>query len=137
MNMHPYLFFDGQCEQAFRYYAEVLGGELGELHRFGEAPPGNEMPGTDPDGVMHMQVKIGDWLLMGSDCPVGSFAPMAGVQLSLNVDSIDEAERVYAALVDGGEIQMPLQETFWAQRFGALVDRFGIAWMVNCDMPTP
>lgn len=140
MKINPYLFFDGQCEAAFTFYAECLGGKL-ELMRYADAPEspdstcaGMELPNEYRQRIMHACLTLGEQRLMASDSPPS--APGEGIKgcsITLNVDSISEAERLFAALADQGQVQMPLAETFWAVRFGTLLDRFGVSWMVNCE----
>lgn len=132
MKLTPYLFFDGNCKEALEFYAEALGGEIIALLKFSEAPPEEECSSAMKDMVMHAQLKVGDQLLMASDAPKNYCAPQ-GLSISIGVDTPEEAERVYAALAEGGSVQMPMEETFWAKRFGVLSDRYGIPWMINCD----
>ncbi|WPC04894.1 VOC family protein [Pseudomonas benzenivorans] len=133
MNINPYLTFDGDCEAAFGFYAQCLGGTLQALLRFGETPAGAEVPADCRDKVMHACLMWGDQALMGSDChPTQPYEPIRGCWVTLHPDSVAEAERIFAALGEGGSVQMPLQQTFWAERFGMLVDRFGVPWMINC-----
>ena len=134
MKAHPYLNFGGDCGDAFRFYQQVLGGKL-EVMTFADAP----MPGTPPgwdDRVMHACLMTGDVVLMASDAPPEHFSRPAGMYVSLHVDDVAEAERVWAAFAQGGTVAMPLEKTFWAERFGMLSDRFGTPWMINCT-PTP
>lgn len=133
MKMTPYLMFDGRCESAFRFYADCLGGRIESLVRYADAPPDGQLPHAVPERVMHMRLEVEDWVLMGSDTPSGGGQPAGGILLNLAVESPARAEAVFAALGEGGEVRMPLQATFWAERFGMLVDRFGIPWMVGCE----
>ncbi len=134
MQITPYLTFDGQCEAAFTFYAGCLGTPLQALMRFSEAPDSEQMPPHNPQHIMHARLALGDQALMGSDTCAGQpYEGVRGCSVSLNVDSITEAERLFSALGEGGSVQMPLQQTFWAVRFGMLVDRFGVPWMVNCE----
>lgn len=135
MPFHPYRFFSGgTCREAFTRYQEIFGGDL-EIMSFADAPPG-EAPDIDqPDLVMHAALTFGDHLLMGSDDPTGDGGPVAGVAIHYTAADADEAERVFGALADGGVEEMPLEETFWAPRFGACVDRHGTSWMVSVDPP--
>ena len=136
MKINAYLMFDGQCEAAFNFYAECLGGKLERLMRYAEAPDNacGELPAEYQQRVMHACLSVGDQLLMASDnAPPYVYEGIKGCSISLNVDSIAEAERLFAALAERGEVQMPLQETFWAARFGMLTDQFGVSWMVNCE----
>lgn len=140
MKIHAYLFFDGQCADAMNFYAQSLGGEL-SLMRFGDNPDyGNEVSAEHRERILHACLMVGDEVLMASDTMpdqgCGGASEVQGIKgcsMSLQVGSIAEAERVYAALVVGGQAQMPLQQTFWAVRFGTLEDRFGVSWMVNCE----
>lgn len=134
MLINPYLTFDGQCGPAFQFYAKVLNGNLEALFTFAESPAEGDVPEDFRDKIMHARLAVGDQVLMGSDCPPQvPYRGISGVSISINVDRIAEAERVFNALADGGQVQMPLAQTFWAARFGLLVDRFGVSWMVNCE----
>ena len=131
--INPYLHFNGTCEEAFKAYEKILGGKIGMISRFSEAPP--EM-GSDPafgDKIMHIRMAIGSSMLMGSDAPASRFKTPQGFSVSVNTDDPAEADRIFAGLAEGGRVDMPIQQTFWAQRFGMCVDRFGIAWLVNCE----
>lgn len=126
-----YLFFDGTCEQAMRFYADVFGGEVGDIMRNGDMPdPDSRMPGGD-DLVMHMNIRIGGVTIMASDAPEGGHNKPQGFDIHMECDSLPEAERVFATLSEGGEVKMPLEPMFWAERFGALVDRWGVPWMIS------
>jgi PhnB protein len=135
MKMNPYLTFNGTCKEAFSVYAEVLRGQIAMMMTYADAPA--EMPVTPAsrDKVMHARLMIGDQVLMGSDAPEGRYQPPQGVSVSINVDTPAEAERIYAALAEKGTVCMALQETFWAERFAMFSDRFGTAWMINCEKP--
>ncbi|WP_394236618.1 VOC family protein [Pseudomonas anguilliseptica] len=134
MKIHAYLIFDGQCEAAFNYYAECLGGSL-ELMRFGESPEAGNVPEQFHGRVMHVCLTMGDQLLMASDTfPGMPYEGIKGCSISLQVDNVPEAERLYKALSAGGSVQMELQQTFWATRFAMFTDRFGVSWMINCDI---
>lgn len=134
MNFFPYLFFRGQCKEALEFYARLFDGEIIVLSTFAEAPAEEDMPAEVGDQVMHAQLKVGNQIFMASDAPK-NFQPAQGFNISIGVDTPDEAERIYKALSEGGEVTMPMEETFWAQRFAMFTDRFGIPWMVNCDKP--
>ncbi|WP_434676406.1 VOC family protein [Pseudomonas sp. D3-10] len=132
MKIIPYLTFDGRCKEAFALYKEVLGGELFSMS-FADAPEDVGMP-KDPNLIMHACLTVGDFSLMASDCsPCQPFSKPQGVSVSLNVDSAQEAERLFKGLSEGGQVQMPLAQTFWAERFAMFEDRFGVAWMVNFE----
>jgi PhnB protein len=131
MSFSPYVFFSGNCAEAFRHYHEVLGGEL-EVMTFADLPEGEEsMPGAEPHHVMHAAVTVGTGVLMGSDDPTGDNGPKTGVAVAYTAPDIAEAERVFDALLDGGEVQMPFGPTFWSTGFGAGLDRYGVSWMID------
>jgi len=132
MKMHAYLMFDGQCEAAFKRYAEIFGGNL-EMMRYADSPEDMEVPVEYQQRVMHVCLTVGDQLLMASDnLPQYPYEGIKGCSVSLQVDNVPEAERLYEALSAGGSVQMELQATFWATRFAMLTDRFGVSWMINC-----
>ena len=132
MKMHAYLMFDGQCEAAFNRYAEVFGGKL-EMMRYADSPEDMEVPAEYQQRVMHVSLTVGEQLLMASDnLPQYPYEGIKGCSVSLQVDNVPEAERLYEALSAGGSVQMELQATFWATRFAMLTDRFGVYWMINC-----
>lgn len=133
MILNPYLSLNGQCAAAFKFYERALRGKLEMLQTFGETPSAEHVPPEGRDRIMHARLAVDNWVLMGSDNLPGQDEPVSGFSLSLNVADPAEAERVFNALADGGEVRMPLQETFWAARFGMLVDQFGVPWMVNCE----
>jgi PhnB protein len=130
MQVQPYLMFEGCCEEAVEFYREALGAEVTMLMRFKESPdPGMCSPGT-LDKVMHMSFRIGDTTLLASDGRCTGQPNFQGISLSLTVPNDAEAERRFASLADGGQVQMPLTKTFFSSRFGMVVDRFGVAWMI-------
>lgn len=132
MKINAYLMFDGQCEAAFNFYAKTLGGTL-ELMRFGESPDAKEIPAEFHQRVMHACLSVDDQVLMASDTlPQYPYQGIKGCSISLQLDNLPEAERLYAALSAQGSVQMALQQTFWATRFAMLTDRFGVSWMINC-----
>jgi len=133
MNVQPYLHFDGRCEEAIEFYCRALGARLEMLMRYRDnpvpPPPGMVLPGME-DKVMHASFRLGDSVIMASDDCTRTQVSHQGFQLSLGVVDASEAERCFAALVDGGQVKMPLMPTFFAASFGMLVDRFGVSWMV-------
>lgn len=133
MKMNPYLLFNGNCKQAFQFYAKVLNGKIAGMTTFGEAPAEMQTQPQWRDKVMHAWMTFGDNVLMASDAPPDHAEPMQGISISLNVDTAEEAERIWKAFAEGAQIKMALQQTFWALRFGMLVDRFGTPWMINCE----
>jgi PhnB protein len=135
MQLNPYLNFKGQCEEAFKFYEQVLGGKIEAMMRFAESPMADHVPAEQRNAIIHARLSVGDQLLMGSDAPPEHFSEPHGFAVSLSIDQPAEAERVFHALADGGSVEMPIQETFWAQRFGMLRDRFGTPWMINCERP--
>ena len=130
MQLAPYLFFDGNCEEALAFYAKVLGGKVSAINRFGDSPLGEKMPPEHRDRIMHATFEADGMTLMASD---GSEAAgeMSRVSLSLATSDREEGARVFGALAAGGTITMPYTKQFWGASFGMLVDRFGVRWMVN------
>ncbi len=135
MTLHTYVNFAGRCAEAFRYYEQHLGGRIGMMMTHGQAPDQSQARPEWKDAVLHARIAIGGTELMGADIPTAE--PMRSAYLSLGVDSDAEAERVFAALSDRGRILMPIQETFFASRFGQVQDRFGLNWMVLHERPMP
>lgn len=132
MKINAYLQFDGQCKRAFEFYQQCLGGEL-ETMTHAETPMGDNVSDAWRDRIMHARLVIGDQVLMGSDLPPDSHEQHGGFSVALQVDDPQEADRIFHALAENGTIDMPIGETFWAKRFGMLVDQFGVPWMINCD----
>jgi len=133
MGVQPYISFNGNCEEAINFYKDVLGGEILYIQRYGESP----MKGMGPnDNVMHCTLQIGDTQIMACDNPEGQ-AAATGSNISLAIGSNDPAgaEAMFEKMSDGGNITMPMAQTFWAERFGMLTDKFGINWMFNVDTP--
>jgi PhnB protein len=129
----PYLVFNGQCEAAFKLYEKVLGGKIESTFTFGDSPMAQQAPPDWGNKIMHARMTIGNSVLMGSDAPPERYQPPQGFSLSASTKDPAEAERMFNELAAGGKVEMPLQKTFWALKFGMLVDRFGIPWMVNCE----
>lgn len=132
MELGPYLNFDGQCAAAFERYAEVLGGRIEMMQTHGESPMKAHVPAEWHDKVIHARLALADGVLMGSDTPPAHYSPPQGIHASISVPALAEAERIFMALAESGQITMPFQKTFWSSGFGMLTDRFGIPWMVNC-----
>ena len=137
MEIKPYLFFDGQCEAAFNFYAKCLGGNITFSMKYGDSPGCETLTPEARDRIMHATLTIGDKLLMASDCPVGRYEKPQGFSISLDYDTTEEAERVFGELSEEGQIHMPMGATFWAIRFGMVTDRFGTPWMVGCNKGQP
>jgi PhnB protein len=130
MLVQPYLFFEGRCEEALAFYRGALGAEVTMLMRFRESPdPGMVAPGTG-DKVMHASFRIGETTVLASDGRCQGAPSFQGFALSLTVPNEAEAERLFGALGDGGQVQMPMTKTFFSPRFGMVADRFGVSWMV-------
>ena len=134
MQVQPYLFFDGRCEEAIQFYRTALGAELGMLMRFKDSPepqqPGMVPPGSE-NKVMHSCFKLGDQRVMASDGRNEGKPNFQGFALSLAAKDEAEADKLFAALGEGGQVQMPLTRTHFAARFGMVADRFGVSWMVH------
>jgi PhnB protein len=128
-----YLSFKGDCEAAFRFYAQCLGGEVGALFRYGGSPLEGSAPADWSEKIMHGSLTVGGHVLMGADVTPDRYEEPKGVSLSIQIASTDEAERIFRELARDGRIVMPLEKTFWAARFGIVVDRFGIQWLINCE----
>jgi PhnB protein len=135
MKSNTYLFFDGRTEEAFKFYQSVLGGKV-DVFRFKDSPMKDQVRAEFQNNVMHAELNVDNVRLMGSDGMPGKPPPQPqGFDVCLRVESDTEAERIYAALSEGGRVAMPMAETFFAHRFGSLVDRFGVPWMVLHEKP--
>lgn len=137
MKLHPYLNYGGNCAEAFRFYEENLGGKINFMMTFAQMPDPKQIPPGMENGVLHTSMQLGETVIMASDVPPERFQPMRSAYLSLSVDNDEEAERIYKLLEDGGEIFMPIQETFFATRFAMLRDKFGTSWMIVHNRPMP
>ncbi len=135
MKLNTYLSFNDECEAAFKFYEQCLGGKIESMMTYAGSPMAEQTPPEKLDKIMHASLIVGDTVLMGSDAPPNYFEKPQGFSVSLVFTDPDEAERIFSALAENGTVQMPIQETFWAARFGMLVDRFGTPWMINCDLP--
>jgi len=133
MQMTTYLSFRGQCEEALQCYEATLGGRVGPIFRYNGTPLASQVPADWQDKVMHTSFVIGDQVLMAGDVAPEQYEEPKGISLSLQMKDPSEAERVFTELARNGRIVMPLEKTFWAARFGMLIDRFGIPWLINCD----
>ncbi len=132
MAFHPYLNFGGNCREAFTRYQQIFGGEL-VLLPMSDMPSDQPLPPDQADLIMHGALTFDGHLLMASDDPTGNFAGVRGMYVNYTVADPAEAERVFEALAEGGQVTMPMAETFWSPRFGMCVDRFGTPWMVNAE----
>ena len=133
MQLNPYLTFDGSCEEAFKFYAKLLGGEIKAIFPYEGTPAAEHVPAGWHNKIMHATLDIGGQSLMGSDAYAEHYHKPQGFSVSLSIGKVAEAERVFAGLSECGKVRMPLQQTFWAARFGMVTDRFGIPWMINCE----
>jgi PhnB protein len=134
MQLNAYLNFAGDCAAAFKVYEKCFGGKIVALQTHGESPMADQVPPEWRSKVLHAHLDLGGGaVLMGSDAPPDRYLKPQGFSVSVTVDKPAEAERIFAALAEKGAVPMPIQQTFWAARFGMVVDRFGIPWMVNCN----
>jgi PhnB protein len=133
MQLNPYLFFDGQCEAAFKFYEKCLGGKITAMLVHEGTPAAEHVPPEHRNKIMHARLVVGDQVLMGSDAPPDHRQKPQGFSVTLGIDKPADAERIFHALAEGGNVTMPIAETFWANRFGMLVDKFGTPWMINCE----
>jgi PhnB protein len=132
--LNPYLFYNGNCEAAFKFYEKVLGGKIEFMMRADEAPADMKPEPGFEKKIMHARMTIGSQILMASDAPPGHFRAPQGFAVSLTVTDLAEAEKTYKALAEGGAETMPFSKTFFSKGFGMCVDQFGTPWMVNCPL---
>jgi PhnB protein len=133
MFVNPYLNFNGNCEEAFRYYEKARGGKIEAMLPHEGTEAAQHVPAEWRKKIIHARLKLGDTLLMGADAPPGRYSEPKGMSVSLQVKTPAEADRAFHALAEKGTVQMPIAKTFFSERFGMVVDRFGIPWMVNCE----
>lgn len=132
MQINPYLSFRGDCEEAFTFYERCFGGRLGGLFRYAGSPMADQAPDDWSDKIMHGSVTLPGLELSGADVVPERYQEPKGFSLSVQLAKTEEAERIFRELAAGGQVLMPLEKTFWAERFGMVVDRFGIPWLINC-----
>jgi len=139
MYVQPYLYFDGRTEEALKFYEKAVGAKIGFLMRFAEAPPMDPSntegcaggpPPNSAEKIMHCSFHVGDTEIMASDGMCAGKATFAGISLAVQADTVDQAKKYFAALGEGGQVQMPLTATFFAETFGMVADKFGVSWMV-------
>ena len=135
MQLNPYLAFNGQCETAFKFYEQCLGGKITFMLTYGDSPMAAQTPPEGRNRILHASLAVGDTTLAGADAPPDHYRKPQGFCVTLNLKNPAEADRIFHALAENGTVQMPLQPTFWADSFGMLIDRFGIPWMINCGKP--
>jgi PhnB protein len=133
MKLNSYLTFNGQCETAFKFYEQCLGGKIIAMLTHGDSPIAKQVPSEWHNKILHASLTVGDQVLMGSDAPPEHYEKAKGFSVAIGIASVAEAERIFHTLAEQGTVQMPIQETFWAVRFGMVVDRFGVPWMINCQ----
>jgi PhnB protein len=132
MRLNPHLQFDGNCEAAFKFYEQCLGGKIVVMMTYGESPLGEPMGTEWRKKILHATLAVGSYLLQGADVPPNSYQKPQGFSVMVNIEDASEAERIFSSLSHDATVQMPLQDTFWAKRFGMLIDQFGTPWTVNC-----
>ncbi len=135
MQLNPHLAFNGQCEAAFNFYAKCLGGKIETMMTYSDSPMAEQFGAAMRGNVIHATVAFGAQRLTGGDVPPDSYQKPQGFSVLLNLDDAADADRIFKALAENGVVQMPVQETFWALRFGMCVDQFAIPWMINCGKP--
>jgi PhnB protein len=133
MQLNAYLSFNGNCEEAFKFYEKALGAKIEGMMTHAGSPMASQTPANWQNKIMHARLTVDGQVLMGSDVPPDKYQLPKGVSITLSTKKVEEAERIFQALSDNAKVEMPLQETFWAVRFGMLRDRFGIPWMINCE----
>jgi PhnB protein len=133
MQLHPYLTFKGDCEEAFKSYADIFGGSIQSMMPYEGSPAADHAPAEWGSKILHATMTIGDTVVMGSDAPPEHYSAPNGIAISINITDPADAERIFNSLAEKGKVTMPLEKTFWAERFGMLTDRFGTPWMVNCE----
>ena len=136
MEMTAYLSFKGNCEAAFKFYEQCLGARPGSIFRYGGSPMAGQVPPDWSDKVMHGSVTVGGQVIMAADVMPDQYEEPKGFSLSLQMKSVDDAERIFRELARDGRVVMQLEKAFWADRFGMVVDRFGIPWLINCEGAT-
>jgi PhnB protein len=133
MKINPYLNFNGECEAAFKFYEQVFGGKITFIMSFADSPAAEMAPPDARHLIMHATLAIGDQTLQASDSLPGQYEPPQGIHISIHLKEVSQGERIFKALSEDGTVQMAFQQTFWAERFGVCVDRFGIPWLINCE----
>lgn len=137
MQINPYLHYDGNCEEAFKFYEKAIGAKIDVIMHVEGSPAAEHMPPSMAKKVLHGQINIGGEVIMASDSPPDYFEKMQGFSVSLHAQSTAEGEKLFNALADGGEVKMPFAATFWSKGFGMCVDKFGVPWMVNTAQDCP
>jgi PhnB protein len=133
MQLVTYLNYNGQCKEAFEFYADVLGGKIESMFPYAGSPAEAQAPAGWGDKIMHARLTVGDATLMGADGPPQHYAAPTGFAVTIQLKDRNEGERIFNRLAEGGTVQMPFEQTFWAAGFGVCADKFGVPWMVNCE----
>ena len=133
MQLNPYLNFNGKCEDAFKFYEECFGGTLQFKMTWGESPMSDQAPSEWRGKIIHATLSVGETVLQGADSLPDQYEEPRGISVTISVNNLADAERIFRSLSEGGKVTMPLQKTFWSPGFGMLVDRFGIPWLINCE----
>jgi PhnB protein len=133
MHLSPYLMFNGNCEEALKFYEQALGANIKAVMKNEGTPAAEHVPPEWLDKVLHTTFSVDDNVLMASDAPPGHYAPPQGISIALGLNDSARGEEIFNKLAEGGTVQLPYSATFWAKGFGMCVDRFGIPWMVNCE----
>jgi PhnB protein len=133
MEFTPYLMFNGDCEAAFKFYEQLFGGKIESMMTHAGSPAEQHVPAEWRNKILHARLSIKGQALMASDAPPGHYNKPQGFSVAVQIDKIEDAERIFNGLAEKGNVQMPLEKTFWAERFGMVVDRFGTPWMINCE----
>jgi PhnB protein len=135
MQVNAHLNFNGRCEEAFKFYQQCFGGVIQTMLTYADTPAAYQVPPELQSKIIHATLNLGETMLMGADAPSERYEQPRGFSVALQISDPSQAEKVFRELSEGGTVQLPLQETFWAARFGMLVDRFGVPWMINCGKP--
>jgi PhnB protein len=135
VKINPHVAFNGQCQAAFEFYARCLGGRIVTMLTYGSSPMAGQTAPELQGKIVHATLALGDTVVYGADVPPEHYRPLQGFHLTLGVQDPAEAERVFHEFAEGGKVEMPLRQTFWALRFGMLTDRFGVSWEINCEKP--
>jgi PhnB protein len=136
MKSNTYLYFNGQCEAAFKFYEQCLGGKISSMMTYGDSPMAEQSSAELRPQIMHVTLNLGNVVLMGSDTMPENFNKPQGFDVNLEFDNVAEGKRIFDALAENGTVKMPFQKTFWTEGWGMLVDKFGIPWMINCGQTT-
>ena len=133
MRLNPYLTFNGQCEAAFKLYEKCLGGKILTMMTYANSPMAAQAPPDWHNKIVHVTLALGEQTLQGADVLPDRYQKPQGMCVTLNIKAASEGERIFQALSENGAIDMPMQKTFWAERFGVVTDQFGTPWIINCE----